>query len=158
MTADKYGTRQTKRLTRATDAQLRYWNQIGLVPATGGGKPGNRRWYTFDDLVVLRAVVGLKDSGCSLQRIRRLCRYLHTVTYGGLRPDLLPALRNAAVLGVPRTEDLAGDLAKGQAMFVELLVGMLENAPPDNTHFWITDDITDRVTDQRDRLRLTATG
>ncbi len=167
-TADKYGLAQTARLTGATPAQLRYWNRIGLVLYAGGGKPGKRCWYTFPDLVVLRAVVGLKASGCSIQRITRLWKYLQTLnvdppeqrcacghsatppTSNGIRPALLPALRKAAALGIPRSEDLAGDVAKGQAIFVELLADVLEAVPPDR--FWLADGVADRVAAQRDRL------
>ena len=138
-TADKYGVQRTARLTGATESQLRYWNRIGLVPSDGGGIPGKRRWYSFADLVVLRAVVSLKNSGCSIQRIRRLWQYPQAVGVAppvadrscecghstvkaadnGIPLELIPTLRNAAALGIPRTEDLDGDLKKGQAIFLE---------------------------------------
>lgn len=70
---------QATRFTGCTAHQLRYWDRIGLVrpnvQATGG-RPGVRRLYSFRDLVGLRSVRSLLDSGMSLQRIRRAFDYL----------------------------------------------------------------------------------
>ncbi len=73
-TADK-----ASRFTGCTAHQLRYWDRIGLVRPTvqsTGGRPGVRRLYSFRDLVALRAVKSLLDSGMSLQRVRRAYDYL----------------------------------------------------------------------------------
>lgn len=70
---------QASRLTNCTEHQLRYWDQVGLlepsVQATGG-RAGKRRLYSFQDLVALRVVRSLLDSGMSLQRVRRAWEYL----------------------------------------------------------------------------------
>lgn len=74
-----FGVLQACRLTGCTTHQLRYWDQIGLVPPSvqsTGGRPGVRRLYSFRDLVALRVVKALLDGGMSLQRVRRAYKYL----------------------------------------------------------------------------------
>jgi DNA-binding transcriptional MerR regulator len=76
---DGFTADQASRFTGCTAHQLRYWDRIGLVrPAvqSTGGRPGVRRLYSFRDLVALRAVKSLLDSGMSLQRVRRAYDYL----------------------------------------------------------------------------------
>ncbi|WEV24115.1 MerR family transcriptional regulator [Streptomyces sp. 71268] len=66
-----------------TYRQLDYWARTGLVepsvrPAHGSG---NQRLYSFRDVVVLKIVKRLLDTGVSLQNIRTAVRHL------GLRGD-----------------------------------------------------------------------
>lgn len=71
---------QASRFTGCTPRQLRYWDQIGLVrPAIQQtrGRPGVPRLYSFRDLVALRVVKSLLDSGMSLQRVRRAWEFLN---------------------------------------------------------------------------------
>ncbi|HEX6310030.1 MAG TPA: helix-turn-helix domain-containing protein [Acidimicrobiia bacterium] len=70
MTNDtSYSAAQAARLTGCTEAQLRSWGRVGLVAPRDGR-------YSFRDLVALRVVASLLDSGLSLVRIRRALRYL----------------------------------------------------------------------------------
>ncbi|MGH9051143.1 MAG: MerR family transcriptional regulator [Acidimicrobiia bacterium] len=64
-----YTAAQAARLTGCSEAQLRSWGRMGLVA------PREHR-YSFRDLVALRVVSSLLDSGLSLARIRRALRYL----------------------------------------------------------------------------------
>ncbi|HEV3472437.1 MAG TPA: helix-turn-helix domain-containing protein [Actinomycetota bacterium] len=76
---DGFTADQASLFTGCTAHQLRYWDRIGLVRPTvqaTGGRPGVRRLYSFRDLVALRAVKSLLDSGMSLQRVRRAYDYL----------------------------------------------------------------------------------
>jgi len=71
---------QASRFTGCTARQLRYWDQIGLVPPSiqkTGGRPGIPRLYSFRDLVALKVVRSLLDGGMSLQRVRRAWEYLN---------------------------------------------------------------------------------
>ncbi len=65
-----------------TYRQLDYWDRTGLVSpsiqnATGSG---SQRLYSFRDILVLKVVKRLLDTGVSLQQIRRAITQL--VTYG----------------------------------------------------------------------------
>lgn len=62
-----------------TYRQLDYWARTGLVepsirPATGSG---TARLYSFRDVLVLKVVKRLLDSGVSLQQIRQAVEHLH---------------------------------------------------------------------------------
>jgi DNA-binding transcriptional MerR regulator len=71
---------QATKFTGCSPRQLRYWDQIGLVTPSvqqTGGRPGVPRLYSFRDLVALKVVRSLLDSGMSLQRVRRAWDYLN---------------------------------------------------------------------------------
>jgi DNA-binding transcriptional MerR regulator len=71
---------QATKFTGCSPRQLRYWDQIGLVTPSvqqTGGVPGVPRLYSFRDLVALKVVRSLLDSGMSLQRVRRAWDYLN---------------------------------------------------------------------------------
>jgi DNA-binding transcriptional MerR regulator len=75
-----FTSHQASRLTGCTPRQLRYWDQVGLVRPSvqaTGGRPGVPRLYSFRDLVALKVVRSLLDSGMSLQRIRRAWTFLN---------------------------------------------------------------------------------
>jgi DNA-binding transcriptional MerR regulator len=77
--SEGFTSHQASRLTGCTPRQLRYWDQIGLVPPSvqqTGGRPGVPRLYSFRDLVALKVVKSLLDGGMSLQRVRRAYDYL----------------------------------------------------------------------------------
>lgn len=63
-------------LTGATQRQLRYWAQTGLIRPSA--KQTGHRLYTFLDIVAIRTIVALLDKGCPLQRIRKAVRHLQT--------------------------------------------------------------------------------
>lgn len=76
---EAFTAQQASRLTGCTSHQLRYWDRVGLVRPSiqgTGGRPGVRRLYSFRDLVALRVVKSLLDSGMSVQRVRRAWDYL----------------------------------------------------------------------------------
>lgn len=52
--------------------QLDYWTTTGLVAPSvrGADGSGSQRLYSFDDIVMLKVIKGLLDTGVSLQRIR----------------------------------------------------------------------------------------
>jgi DNA-binding transcriptional MerR regulator len=71
---------QACKFTGCTPRQLRYWDKIGLVEPSvqgTGGRPGVPRLYSFRDLIALRVVRSLLDSGMSLQRVRRAWDFLN---------------------------------------------------------------------------------
>jgi DNA-binding transcriptional MerR regulator len=57
---------------------LDYWVQIGLVRPTLRRSQGRRveRWWSVNDLVVVRVVRALRQAGASLQQVRRVSRQL----------------------------------------------------------------------------------
>jgi DNA-binding transcriptional MerR regulator len=62
-----YTAIQAARLSGCTSAQIEAWRRIGLVaPSVGDEAP-----YSFRDLVALRMVASLLDTGVAMTRIRR---------------------------------------------------------------------------------------
>jgi DNA-binding transcriptional MerR regulator len=60
-------------LTGITARQLQWWDERGLVvPA----RAGRRRLYSFDDLAELAVICELRRRGFSLQRVRKVMRFL----------------------------------------------------------------------------------
>src|SRR5437867_13367237 len=58
--------------------QLDYWARTGLVTPSirEAGGSGTQRLYSFQDMLVLRVVKKLLDTGVSLQQIRKAVEYL----------------------------------------------------------------------------------
>src|SRR5439155_15329070 len=58
--------------------QLDYWARTGLVRPSirDAGGSGTQRLYSFEDLLQLRVVKTLLDTGISLQQIRKAIDYL----------------------------------------------------------------------------------
>ena len=69
--------------------KVRYWDQLGLVkPSVQAARGrGSRRLYSFDDLVELRVIAHLRESGISLQKIRKVVQYVHrSLASGSVQP------------------------------------------------------------------------
>ena len=115
--------------------QLDYWARTGLVrPSIKDAQgSGTQRQYSFQDLVVLKVIKSLLDTGVSLQRVRKAVEYLHdmkkpasgvTLMSDGARiyeaaspeavVDLLARGQGVFAIAVDRVwTDLEGTLAKG---------------------------------------------
>ena len=65
-------------VTGATERELRYWDQRGVVtPSIGAASGrGSRRLYSFVDLVQALTAKKLRSGGLSLQKLRRALRVL----------------------------------------------------------------------------------
>ena len=61
--------------------QLDYWARTGLVrPSVQDAQgSGSQRLYSFQDLVVLRVIKNLLDTGVSLQKVRKAVEALHAM-------------------------------------------------------------------------------
>jgi DNA-binding transcriptional MerR regulator len=60
-------------LTGITPRQLQWWDERGIVvPA----RKGRRRLYSLDDLTEVSVICQLRDRGFSLQRVRKVVRFL----------------------------------------------------------------------------------
>jgi DNA-binding transcriptional MerR regulator len=61
------------RLTGITGRQLQWWDERGIVvPA----RQGHRRLYSFEDLTEVAVICELRRKGFSLQRVRKVVRFL----------------------------------------------------------------------------------
>ena len=81
MSEQGYRVPEVCRIVGITYRQLDYWARTELVTpsikdATGSG---SQRLYSFQDLVTLRVIKNLLDTGVSLQRVRRAVEHLQTM-------------------------------------------------------------------------------
>lgn len=66
---DLYARAEVARLFDLPESRLRYWDRTGFLPPSG--RVGARRFYTFQDLIGLRAAKGLLEKGVPLRRVRK---------------------------------------------------------------------------------------
>jgi DNA-binding transcriptional MerR regulator len=82
----QFTSRDVVELTGITPRQLQWWDERGIVVPT---REGHRRLYSFEDLSEVAVICQLRRKGFSLQRVRKVIRFLqkefskrlaHTVT------------------------------------------------------------------------------
>ena len=72
-----FGKKAVIALTGVSGRQVEHWATTSVVkPSIPAAGKGNRRGYSFKDLVALRVAKRLKDEGISLQKIRKALAYL----------------------------------------------------------------------------------
>jgi DNA-binding transcriptional MerR regulator len=70
---EQFTSEQVIALTGITPRQLQWWDERGIVvPA----RDGRNRLYSMDDLAEIAVVCQLRKKGFSLQRVRKIMRYL----------------------------------------------------------------------------------
>ena len=69
------------KIVRITYRQLDYWARTGLVTPSvrDASGSGSQRLYSFQDLVTLRVIKSLLDTGVSLQRVRKAVDHLNSM-------------------------------------------------------------------------------
>jgi len=82
---EAFNTKQVRAIVGITTKNAVHWDAKGLVkpsvrPASGRG---SQRLYSYEDLLALRVVRGLRDQGLPLQRVRKCVSYLR-----GHMPDI----------------------------------------------------------------------
>ena len=66
---DVYSTRDVAKLFSLSQSRLRYWERSGFI--TRSVRTGKQRFYSFEDLIGIRAAKELLDEGVALQSVRR---------------------------------------------------------------------------------------
>lgn len=97
--ADLYSAKEVATLFGMKIGRLRYWSRIDFLAPSA--RRGRRRYYTFQDLIGLRAAKGLIDKGVPLKEVRK--------SVEALRHALPKVVRPLAELRV---------IAEGHAMLV----------------------------------------
>jgi DNA-binding transcriptional MerR regulator len=98
--------------------QLDYWARTGLVTPSvrDAGGSGTQRLYSFQDLVELKVIKNLIDTGVSLQRIRKAIVYLRKNM--GAHPSSVTLMSDGVRVYAAETPDQIVDLlSKGQGVF-----------------------------------------
>src|SRR2546428_11741252 len=98
--------------------QLDYWARTGLVTPSirEAGGSGTQRLYSFQDLVQLRVIKKLLDTGISLQNIRKAVTYIRENL--GTEPTTITLMSDGARIYACESEEEIIDLVKkGQGVF-----------------------------------------
>jgi DNA-binding transcriptional MerR regulator len=69
----RFTSNEVVELTGITPRQLQWWDERGIVTPE---RAGHRRLYSFDDLAEVAVIVELRAKGFSLQRVRKVMRFL----------------------------------------------------------------------------------
>ena len=98
--------------------QLDYWARTGLVTPSvrEAGGSGTQRLYSFQDLVLLRMIKSLLDTGVSLQSIRKAIEFLRRTL--GSQPTSVTVVSDGRRVYAVHSETEIIDLVKsGQGVF-----------------------------------------
>jgi tetratricopeptide (TPR) repeat protein len=79
-----YSIRDVSRILAVQESRLRYWMQTGFVGPTV--RKGGRFYYTFCDLVAVKAAKDLAEAGMPLQKVRRSVEALKKALPGDTHP------------------------------------------------------------------------
>jgi tetratricopeptide (TPR) repeat protein len=79
-----YSIRDVSRILAVQESRLRYWTQTGFVGPTV--RKGGRFYYTFPDLVAVKAAKDLVATGMPLQRVRKNVEALRRALPGDAHP------------------------------------------------------------------------
>jgi tetratricopeptide (TPR) repeat protein len=72
--SDMYSLRDAAKLFRLSESRLRYWEKSGFVARSG--EVSGKRYYTFQDLIGLRAAKDLLDEGVAPRNVHKSLRAL----------------------------------------------------------------------------------
>jgi DNA-binding transcriptional MerR regulator len=70
---ESFTSQDVIRLTGITARQLQWWDERGIVVPE---RRGHRRAYSFEDLTEVAVICELRSKGFSLQRMRKVVRFL----------------------------------------------------------------------------------
>lgn len=79
-----YSIRDVSRILAVQESRLRYWMQTGFVGPTV--RKGGRFYYTFSDLVAVKAAKDLVAAGLPLQKVRKNVEALRAALPGDTSP------------------------------------------------------------------------
>lgn len=70
---DRFTSRDVVAMTGITPRQLQWWDERGIVIPV---REGHKRLYSFEDLSEVAVICELRRRGFSLQRVRKVIRFL----------------------------------------------------------------------------------
>lgn len=121
-----YSIRDVARILALQESRLRYWTQVGFVGPTV--RKGGRFYYTFADLVGVKAAKDLLAAGVSLQRVRKNLECLRKSLPGDAHPTSKLRVCSDGETIVALHEDLAFQPSNGQVVMAFALPALAERA------------------------------
>ena len=117
MTEQGFRVPEVCRIVGISYRQLDYWARTGLVtPSIRDARgSGTQREYSFQDLLTLKVIKQLLDTGVALQKVRKAVRYLRDIDQPAAGATLLSDGKNVYQAHSP--EAVVDLLRKGQGVF-----------------------------------------
>lgn len=113
-----YSSLRTCEIVGITYRQLDYWARTGLFIPTGiASGSGSRRQYSFSDLVNLRVIKKMLDSGMKLQEVKRATDYLISSGQDAANADLVMTSDSVFLHDASHPEALFDLARSGQGVF-----------------------------------------
>jgi len=109
-----YSIRDVSRILAVQESRLRYWTQTGFVGPTV--RKGGRFYYTFRDLVAVKAATDLLATGMPLQRVRKNVDALRRAVPGDAHPTTRLRLCCDGETVVALADDVAFQPITGQVV------------------------------------------
>jgi tetratricopeptide (TPR) repeat protein len=109
-----YSIRDVSRILAVQESRLRYWTQTGFVGPTV--RKGGRFYYTFPDLVAVKAAKDLLATGMPLQRVRKNVDALKRALPGDAHPTTRLRLCCDGETVVALADDVAFQPITGQVV------------------------------------------
>ncbi len=139
-----YGGPRVCKLAGITYRQLDYWARTGLLtPSLQEAQgSGTQRLYSFEDVVRLRIIKRILDTGMNLNKIRRTVEWLRREMEDGKDLSGMTLMSDgASIFAVGSPQEVIDVLQRGQAVFAiaigpvmeELAGGLLELPPMTET-------------------------
>ena len=138
-----------------TYRQLDYWARTNLVEPSiqGAAGSGSQRLYSFRDILVLKIVKRLLDTGVSLQNIRTAVEHLRSRGVAELEKMVLMS-DGASIFECSSADDIIDLLQGGQGVFgiavskvwseVEGSLHLLQGEKPDGSIVAPADELSER--------------
>ncbi|HMS25577.1 MAG TPA: MerR family transcriptional regulator [Acidimicrobiia bacterium] len=116
--SEMFSSPRTCEIVGITYRQLDYWARTGLfVPTEAASGSGSRRQYSFSDLVHLRVIKKMLDSGMKLQEVKRATDYLIAQGQSVTNADLVMTSDSVFLHDASQPEALYDLVRSGQGVF-----------------------------------------
>lgn len=109
-----YSIRDVSRIFALQESRLRYWMQTGFVGPTV--RKGGRFYYTFTDLVGVKAAKDLLAAGLSMQQVRKNLASLRAALPGDAHPEARLRICSDGETVVALADDVAFEPRTGQVV------------------------------------------
>ena len=122
-----YSGTQAAKVVGITYRQLDYWARTDLIrpSLTDAAGSGSRRRYSYKDLLELRVIKTLLDSGIKLESVRDVFEYLRAHVDGDISSAHLVINGNSVVLA--QGDELIDVLQRGQGVLNVLSLAGVKN-------------------------------
>ena len=136
MAIQSYRGPQVCKIVGISYRQLDYWTRTGLI--TPGIKAahgsGSQREYSYQDLVALKTIKSLLDTGISLQRVREAVTYLQDTLSENLSKVTLVS-DGKGIYACRDDTEVIDLLGRGQGVFAIALAPVVEDLDASLTRF-----------------------